>query len=167
MDSFKLIFDSLYPVMTLFAKKILIDTIHAEDITQEVFIELWNQRTKFESYEHIKAFLYLAIKNKCLNHNKHLNVKDKYKHHIDDSTLHTFDDNDIIESEVINNLYKSINQLPEQQKQVIIYTLQGLTNKEIAQELDISTNTVKFHKKSAYQFLRNNISSLPLLLLLL
>lgn len=43
----------------------------AEDVAQEIFIELWHQHRKFESLDQIKAFLYLSIKNKCLNFRKH------------------------------------------------------------------------------------------------
>ena len=163
-DTYKAIFDSLYPVMVLFARRILSDINNAEDITQEVFIELWQQRVKFESYNHIKSFLYLSIKNKCINFQKHQIVKDKYITVVD-VNLNDFDEY-VVEAEVINNLYNTISNLPEQQKQVINLSLQGFKNEEIAKELQISTNTVKYHKKAAYQQLRLQIGNSPLLLLL-
>ncbi len=78
MQSYRLIFNELYPVMCLFSKKFLTDSDDAEDIVQEVFIELWNQHAKFESFEQIKAFLYLSIKNRCLNFKKKLIVREKF-----------------------------------------------------------------------------------------
>ena len=77
-QSYRLLFNLLYPVMCLFAKKIINDYDDSEDIVQEVFIELWKQRTRFEGIEQIKAFLYLSVKNRCLNFKKHLTVKEKF-----------------------------------------------------------------------------------------
>ena len=77
-ESYRLLFNILYPSMCLFAKKFIDDYDDAEDITQEVFIELWHQRTKFESFNQIKAFLYLSVKNRCMNFKKHLTIKENY-----------------------------------------------------------------------------------------
>jgi RNA polymerase sigma-70 factor (family 1) len=155
-DQYKLIFESLYPVMCLFARKFVNDYDSAADVTQEVLIELWRQREKFESYDQVKAFLYLSIKNRCLNIIKHQIVKAKYA----DEILGTENETDlfIIEEEVINNLTNAVESLPEQQKQVILLGMHGLKNEEIAEKMQISVNTVKFHKKAAYQSLRSKIS---------
>jgi RNA polymerase sigma-70 factor (family 1) len=163
-ESYRSIFNTLYPVMCLYTRKFINDYDDAEDIAQEVFIELWNQRVKFESINQIKAFLYLSIKNRCINFKKHINIKEKYAQTIlpgDDA----FFDEYVIEVEVVQNLNNAISKLPEQQKQVIILSMQGLKNEEIAQNMQISINTVKLHKKLAYQHLRKEI--VPSLILLL
>jgi RNA polymerase sigma-70 factor (ECF subfamily) len=136
----------------------------AEDAVQEVFIELWQQRSKFESYNQVKAFLYLSVKNKCLNIIKHQKVEASYK----DDVLKTESEVDaqIIEIEVINQLTNTIESLPEQQKLVIVHSMQGMKNEEIAEAMQISINTVKLHKKVAYQTLRSKIGSSQMLLLL-
>ena len=165
--SFRLLFDTLYPVMCLFAKKYLNNYDDAEDIVQEVFVELWNQRAKFESLNQIKAFMYLSVKNKCLNFIKHQQVKEKYAIACSrDNTEAAFDEA-VIEAEVVNNLNDEINKLPEQQKQVILLSMQGLSVEEVADNMQISTNTVKMHKKLAYKQLREKIGSANLLLLLM
>ena len=165
-ESFRLLFNMLYPVMCLFARKFIVDYDDAEDITQEIFIELWNQRAKFESINQIKAFLYLSIKNRCINFKKHISIKEKY-------AQTTLSDNDIvfdafvIEAEVVQNLNNAINKLPEQRKQVIMLSMQGLTNNEIADSMQISINTVKQQKKIAYKQLREKLASSPHILFLL
>jgi RNA polymerase sigma-70 factor (family 1) len=165
-ESYRLLFKILYPALCLFAKKFIYDYDDAEDITQEIFIELWNQRTKFESLDQIKAFLYLSVKNRCLNFKKHQLIKEKYF-----KTALIEDDppfeETIIEAEVIQNLSNAIESLPEQQKHVILQSLQGLTNNEIANNMDISINTVKLHKKTAYKQLREKLSSSAFILALL
>jgi len=162
--AYRIIFDSLYPVMCLYAEKFVKDADDAEDISQEIFVELWNQRAKFESFEQIKAFLYLSIKNKCFNFIKHLNIKKKYVESVqlDDELLL---DNFIIEAEIVNNLNEAVKSLPEQQRLVILLSLQGLKNEDIAENMNISLNTVKLYKKNAYKNLRSKIY--PSLLFLL
>lgn len=164
-SAYKNIFNHLYPGMCLFAKKIIKDHDDCEDIVQEVFIELWNQRAKFESHEHIKAFLYLSIKNRCLNFLKRNNTKIKHLQSYPNETEYPFE-KFVLEAETAANLYEVINTLPEQQKKVILLNLEGYSNEEISQELDISINTVKLYKKLAYNRLRSGLNSTICLFLL-
>jgi RNA polymerase sigma-70 factor (family 1) len=160
IKAFEKIFNKLYPVLCFFSNKYLKDSIESEDVTQDLFIQVWNQREKFESFEQIKAFLYLSAKNKCLNIIKHINIKEKYNHengtslNIEDS----FEEN-IIRTEIIEQIKNSIDKLPGQRKKVILLSLNGLTNNEIATELNISINTVKLHKKIAYEKLKEELKN--------
>lgn len=158
MQSYRLIFNELYPVMCLFSKKFLTDSDDAEDIVQEVFIELWNQHAKFESFEQIKAFLYLSIKNRCLNFKKKLIVREKFSKTAM-ATVEPYFEEYVLETEVVQNINKAINNLSEQRKQIIILGMQGLKNNEIAEDLQISINTVKLQKKIAYSQLREKLKS--------
>ncbi len=155
-ESYRLLFNLLYPSMCLYAKKFLGDYDDAEDITQEVFIELWHQRAKFESLNQIKAFLYLSIKNRCLNFQKHLTIKENYSKTILGSHEQLFEEF-IIEAEVVQQINNAIINLPEQRKQIILLSIQGLKNNEIAESLQISINTVKLQKKIAYKQLREKL----------
>jgi RNA polymerase sigma-70 factor (family 1) len=151
--------------MCLFSKKYIGDHADAEDIVQEMFIELWNQRSKFESLEQVKAFLYLSIKNRCINYRKHLLVKGKYFNSARTDNEPVFEEH-VLEAEVIQNINNALNSLPEQRRQIIILNMQGLTNGEIAEDMLISINTVKLQKKIAYKQLREKLKY-PLLALLL
>jgi RNA polymerase sigma-70 factor (family 1) len=156
-ESYRLIFYLLYPVMCLFSKKFLANYDDAEDIVQEVFIELWHQRAKFESINQIKAFLYLSIKNRCLNFRKHLIVREKYSKIAIADNEQVFEEF-VLETEIVNHISNAINDLPEQRKQVIILSMQGLKNNEIAETMQISINTVKLQKKIAYKQLREKLT---------
>jgi RNA polymerase sigma-70 factor (ECF subfamily) len=154
--AYRSLFIKLYPVMCLFSKKIIHSYDDAEDIVQEVFIELWYQRTRFESIEQIKAFLYLSIKNKCLNFLKHLRVREKFVNTAMADTEQFFEEH-ILETEVIQNINNAINNLPEQRRKIIILSMQGLKNNEIAEHMQVSINTVKLQKKIAYKRLREKL----------
>lgn len=165
-DSYRSIFNQLYPTMCLFARKFIRDTNDAEDISQEVYIELWNQRAKFESFEQIKAFLYLSIKNRCLNFIKHQAVKEKYSQ-ISLLEQEQYFEEFVVEVDVIHQLNDAIKNLPEQRKVIMQLSMQGLSNNEIAENMQISINTVKLHKKIAYKELRNKLGAVQSILLLL
>jgi RNA polymerase sigma-70 factor (family 1) len=154
--AYRSLFIELYPVMCLFSKKIIQSYDDAEDIVQEVFIELWNQRQRFESIEQIKAFLYLSVKNRCLNFKKHLRVREKFIHTAMADTEQFFEEQ-ILQTEVIQHIYNVINDLPEQRKQIIILSMEGLKNNEIAKDMQVSVNTVKLQKKIAYRQLREKL----------
>jgi RNA polymerase sigma-70 factor (family 1) len=155
-QSYRSLFNRLYPVMCLFAKKIIKDYDDSEDIVQEVFIELWHQWTRFESIEQIKAFLYLSVKNRCLNFKKHLTVKERFINTAMADTEQFFEEY-VLETEVIQNINNAINNLPEQRGKIILLGMQGLKNNEIAEHMKISINTVKLQKKIAYRQLREKL----------
>lgn len=168
INAFNSIFRKLYPSICSFANKYLRDKQGAEDISQEVFIELWKQREKFESIDQIKAFLYLSAKNKCLNVLKHTDVKDK---HIQDTiAISEFEDDpfeeNVIKTEVNAYINEVIESLPPQRKKIIILSMNGLKNNEIAEELGISVNTVKLQKKIAYEKLKEAFRKVVYLLFL-
>ncbi len=163
--AYQQLFMELYPVMCRFSNNYLYDYNDAEDITQEVFIELWNQRSKFENQDQIKAFLYLSIKNKCLNFIKHLAIREKYFESELERNEEDFDEF-VLEAEVVQNIYTAIESLSEQRKKIILLSMEGLKNNEIAEDLSISINTVKLQKKIAYQQLREKLKTSVFLFLL-
>ena len=65
--------------------------------------------------------------------------------------------NHVIEEEVFNQLTTEIRNLPKSSQEIMILVLNGLTNPEIADELNISVNTVKTQKKIAYSKLKHKL----------
>lgn len=68
--------------------------------------------------------------------------------------------------ETIRILYDAIDRLPPQSQKIILLNLQGKNNNEVAEELNISVNTVKSLKKSAYMTLRKYVGKEYLWLLI-
>ena len=62
-----------------------------------------------------------------------------------------------LEEEAITRFYMIIVELPEQQREILLRSLRGDKVKDIADKLKISENTVKTHKKRAYQFVRERL----------
>jgi len=156
--TFKLVFDNYFNALCAFAYKYIKDRSAVEDLTQEVFISLWDQHRNFDHINAVKAFLYTSVRNKCLNLLKHQVVIQKNEAAlIRDLEYEQFFTNHVIEEETFNQLTSEIRELPESSRKIMILALNGLTNPEIAEELNVSVNTVKTQKKIAYSKLKNKL----------
>ena len=63
-----------------------------------------------------------------------------------------------VKEKAVNRLSRILEKLPEQQKNIMLHTIEGKTVKEIASLLSISENTVKTHKKRAYDIIRSKMT---------
>ena len=68
IKAFELLFREFYPSMCVIAMRFVANQDAAEDIAQEAFIKLWEKRTAYEDIPSLKTFLYVSVKNLCLNH---------------------------------------------------------------------------------------------------
>ena len=158
-SAFSQLYDLLFSPLYAFGYKYMSNNVLLDDFVQEAFVSLWHKRLDFNSLPAIKSFLYTSVKNHCLNHIKHEEVRHKNKKHL---ILHIEDEQSIerhvIEEETFNALFCEIKHLPKSSQQIMLLALNGLKNPEIAEELDISVNTVKTAKKKAYTKLRGRLS---------
>ncbi|MGL5682043.1 MAG: RNA polymerase sigma-70 factor [Marinifilaceae bacterium] len=139
------------------------DNLVAEDIVQEVFVKVWERWSSLASENNLHGYVVSMIKHKCLNHLRHVRIKEDY---IGNYEVELHEDVFHEEMECIKIL---LNQLPEKRRQVLLLSIwEEKSYKEIAQQCDITVNTVKDHIKKAYAFLRENAKVLsPNLLYLL
>lgn len=152
------LFKKLYPRLCDFANYILKDKELAEDMAQDAFMVYLEQQEKISSnFNAVKSFLYTAVKNACLNKIRHNNVVDIYNKK---NPLDIYTDTKILEgiihAEVIAEIHEKINALPQGCAMVIRYGyLDGLSNGEIAELMNISINTVKSQKKKSFDLVEN------------
>lgn len=166
--AFKSIFDLFNKRLLYMAKEIVPDPALAEDIVQDAFIKLWDRRKNFNDIMSIKAFLYLCVKNSCRNEYKHAKVVDKYLSRQQMPVEEHIVVSKMIEAEVFNELHKAIEKLPNGCKDVIyLGYFAEMSNQEVADELNISINTVKTQKLRALRSLRTFLRDLSPGLLLL
>lgn len=65
-DAFKMLFFEYYPELFSFSSMLVQHRPVAQKVTMEIFFLLWNRRADFDDEKRIKAFLYLAARNRCL-----------------------------------------------------------------------------------------------------
>lgn len=153
--SFKHVFETLYPDMVKVALFYIHDSTIAEDITQEVFAKLWENYDKIHQIENLKGYLRHAVKNSSLNYLSHLQVVDKYQREY----IHQAVEDEGAPEDYIHLVHTVLTKLPPKRKFILERSvIDSKSYLEIAQELDISINTVKDHIKKAYAFLRQEMN---------
>ena len=160
------VFTDSYLYKYRFVRKYTEEDAIARDITQDTFIRLYERRRDFDVPEKAKSFIYITARNLCLDHLKHQKIKQQYQQTQsvseakDPDFLH-----EITYQETLRILHQAIDTLPPQTRKIILLGLNGKNNNEIAEALNISVNTVKSLKKSAYTSLRGQLKD-PMLFLL-
>ncbi|MDX2046383.1 MAG: RNA polymerase sigma-70 factor [Chitinophagaceae bacterium] len=132
----------------------------AQDIVQDVFLRVWDNRVKFASINDPAAFIYIMGRNTVINALKKkmsLAGLEKTQHYIPDDFMLP---NQNIELKQLQERIESIvSQLPPQQILVIkLSREEGLSHKEIADRLGIEKTTVKNHIVRALNTIRNRLS---------
>lgn len=127
----------------------------AEEIVQNIFLKIWEDKELLLNIDSIKAYLYRSTTNSSINY---LNrEKSLEKHHLkiaDSLSTEKIDDLDE-ENEMIILLYKEIELLPEKCREVFkLSRLEKMKYREIALKLHISEKTVENHMGHALKVLR-------------
>ena len=154
---YKALFNTYYTPLCLFSNKYMNNLDLSKDVVQDVFINVWKKKVVLRSEAEIKSFLYTAVKNKSLDYLKSKYQKTKSPHTLDDikkMEKENFFYKEVVVTEASEILEKAINTLPVKCKKIIQLSLNGLSNKQIAEELSISLNTIKTQKRIAYTRLR-------------
>lgn len=128
----------------------------AEDIVQNTFIYLWTHRDKIEYTGSVYAYLLRAVKNACIDYKLHEEVKSRYEREI----LAGGQEADVDEGENFEDLYARLQEvmdtLPAKCREIFILgCVEGMSYKEIAEQLGISVNTVKTQMKVAYKKIKS------------
>ena len=151
---FRFIFDKYYIALCMFANQYVEDDALAADIVQECFVKLWQLRDDFMHVHQIKSFLYTSVRNKSLNELEHAKVMNEYARKVQEMGKDSFFQDKVIAEESYRILVDAIDKLPPQMKSIMRLALEGKTNPEIAEVLNISGETVHSQKKIAYRKLR-------------
>jgi len=132
----------------------------AEDLVQDVLLNVWKNRKKWSPQSTAKAYLFRSVRNRSLNalrdnqpaRESHLTLVDTLHHH-DESPEH-----DLRYQQLLSDYHDAIEAMPERRR--LIYRLNrlyDLTYLEIAATLDISINTVRTQMTAAFKHLRTHL----------
>jgi RNA polymerase sigma-70 factor (ECF subfamily) len=165
LKAFELFFEGFYPSVCAFSQKYIKDAGLAEDFAQEAFVEFWKKKEDFTDLRAVKGFIYTVAKNKCLNHIKQTNIRGNILK--DEIFSDDYFYEAILEEETYHIVHQAINKLSPQSSKIVWLSMEGNKNQEIADQLNISINTVKTLKKNAYKTLRSELSNQMFILILL
>lgn len=153
--TFREVFRLYFSRLCFFAAK-FVPTHVTEDLVQDVYLRLWNSEETFDTEKSLRIYLYVAVRNACLDYLKKENSRIKYLNAetSKERGKPTFFINELIKEETRCILQEAIAALPEKSGVIMSYVAKGYGNKEIAEQLSISVNTVKSHKLIAYKKLK-------------
>ena len=176
---FEDIYLSYFSKMKYFAKEYVISEEDAENIVQDVFVELWENKEMLNMHMNLIAYLFTTIKNKCLNHLRHKLVVQETASKLQEEytislrinldSLEAFDNNLFSDQDIEKIISRALDTLSEKCRTIFIMSkIEGKKQKEIAQELNISINTIETQMGIAYKKLRIELKDyFPILLFIL
>lgn len=135
------------------------DTGWSDDIVQEVFIKLWENRSKIQLDQDLWTYLYVLTKRLSLNRLRSIKRSNTCFERLWQGLSESNDStNDIIMAkELKTKIHDFLDNLPPQQKKVFsLSRIEGFSYQEIADQLDISPNTVKNHIVQATKSLQKS-----------
>jgi len=146
-NAFKALFDLYGRKVYQFVSNYVKNSADAEDITQNVFIKIWQTRNRIDPSRSFKAFIFKVAYHITIDHirSKAANEFVELSSLNDDAWTENAGADDLVIQRQLKSLYeRAIDQLPPKRRE--IFTLsrhQGLTNKQIADHLNISVKTVE------------------------
>ncbi len=167
--AFRDVFELFYQPLCRFAAGYLYDDDSAEDIVQQVFINLWEQRKEIDPQKAIKSYLFTSVKNRCLNH-----IRDhkKFRSHYLDVELELeipVADHDKIQlADLEDQVAQALDKLPEKCREIfMLCRFEDMKYKAVADKLGISQKTVEAQMTKALKILRHELKDTWMILLLI
>lgn len=157
-SAYRYLFDKYYISLCQVAYGFLNDKFLAESIVSDVFFHLWEKRENIDIQVSVKAYLVRAVRNRCINFlQQEYVLRERVSELTDDmfdpkknTANNYFPTASLLEKELETEIRHAIEGLPEETRRVFkLSRFHELKYVEIAEKLDISVNTVKYHMKKA------------------
>jgi RNA polymerase sigma-70 factor (ECF subfamily) len=158
---FKQLFSKEYSSLCRYALTYMQDTHAAEDVVQDTFIKIWEQKRDIIHLPEIKFYLITAVRNNCISALR--KAKSQQVHFTDETPepepepFITNTQQREMASEQTRRIADALNKLPPKCKEVfLLIKMQGMSYKQAAEALDISVKTVENQMGKAIRLLRES-----------
>ncbi|MDD7885088.1 RNA polymerase sigma-70 factor [Flavivirga sp. 57AJ16] len=161
--AFNTLYDLYWESLFIYAHNLLKDRVLAEDILQDIFINIWTKRGDINVKTTLKGYLYTSVMYKV--YDQFRKNKQSFKEELLDNfnqRIQTSNpESKLIYQELLEHINRTVETFPDKIKEVFILSRQEqLTHKEIAEKLGISTKTVEAHITKALKLLKASISNI-------
>ncbi|WP_075556762.1 RNA polymerase sigma-70 factor [Parabacteroides timonensis] len=154
--AFELLFLRYQPKLVYFFAGFVHDDEIAQDLAQDLFFNLWNNRSKLSGIRSFQSYLYQMARNILYNYYDHSLVQKKYgtTQFLSPSVSDDLEEQ-LFASELQALVNIKVEQMPPQRKLIFrMSRIEGLSNEEIASRLNINKRTVENHLTTALADLR-------------
>ncbi len=158
--SLEQVYKQYWQKLYIYAFNVLREKELCEDIVQNIFIDLWTRRNDVQISD-LKSYLYQSVKHQIFNHFR----KSNYKKELFDKLILLNSEYNIDElyeqKELKIQIRNAVSDLPEKRR--IIFEMsryEGISNKEISENLNISLQTVKNQISASLKSIRNSLKNL-------
>lgn len=159
----KTAFESIYIKYHVLLFDFIMSRLHSaevsEDIIQNIFLNVWQNRRSLNHEGNLRAYLYQCARNAISNYIRHRDIKHRYlkEQELSENNSPT-PEKELIYTELKKYFTKAVNELPAKRREIFLYAfVDGLSRKDIADRLGISIKTVEDHLWKAMKFIRRSI----------
>jgi len=158
---FETLFRSSYASLVRYAGTLIKDQDTAEEIVQDLFVRLWQEREKINIESSLNGYLFRSVHNRCLHHFEHMKVVERHAQEMAfESELNTEDPAEALQyKELQAKIAAVIERLPERCGKIFcLNRFEGLKYSEIAEKLSISVKTVEANMGKALKEFRKALA---------
>ena len=166
-EAFNSLFRHYYPRVMAYVAAMVEQEV-AEDVVQDVFLHVWENRKKLYAGEGFHSYLFQAAYTRCIDYYRKTQSAYKYNLHMEGAYLEEYNallrsDASVLEEIYSKDFYEQLHnlleKLPTQRREVFILTyIEGLKAKEVSERLQIPQRTVESHIYLAIKYLRAHLS---------
>lgn len=161
IKQFESLFRSSYVSLVKYSKKLIKDQDTAEEIVQELFFRLWQDREKIKIESSLNGYLFRAVHNRCLHYFEHLKVVERHAQEMTSDTFDTTEDPaDVLQyKELQTRIARILERLPERCGKIFMMNrFEGFRYSEIAEKLSVSVKTVEANMGKALKEFRRELA---------
>lgn len=169
-DAYTAVYSRFWALIYRHAHRMLHDDQEAEDITQEVFLILWNNAPELEIKTSLSGYLYTAVRNRIFNRMKHGKIAAQYAASLGNfiESSEPEPDHLIREKQLRDLIEQEIAALPERMRMVFELSRKDhLSYREIAERLGVTEGVVRNQLSRALKQLREKLGTATFLFLFL
>ena len=162
---FEYFFDKYYRGLCVYACRLIQSRSIAEDLVQDFFIKLWEDKNKLQINSNVKSYFLRSVHNRCLN----FLALDKMKKAHHNYQLYQFQQDSILQYSLLDfemehQLRKAIEALPNRIRETFVMNrLDGMTYQDIAEREGITIKAIEYRISKALSLLRKDLHDyLPL-----